>query len=179
MPPLHPAIVHYPVALTLVSVIADTIAVAASVPSLLPLGSWGMAIAAAGAIVAAAAGYWDMKRDNLAHETHEIVHLHMKSGLALATALVLVAVWRWVATPPATAYLLVGWALVAGIALQAWLGGEIVYAHGGGVAAAGQGTADPQEAKKPSRRFYRMLTGKDSASSSEESAASSHGSSSR
>lgn len=172
MPPLHPAVVHYPIALTLVSVAADTVAVAADMPSLLAVGSWGMAIAAAGAIVAAAAGYSDMKRDDLAHETHEIVHLHMKSGFVLATALVLVAAWRWIAMPPSIAYLVVGWAIVAGIAVQAWLGGEIVYAHGGGVAAAGQGTTDPQQAKRPSRRFYRMLTGKEAASRPEKGAAS-------
>lgn len=178
MPPLHPALVHYPAALTVVAVVADTVAVAAGMPSLLPLGRWGMAIAGAGAVVAAGAGYADMKRDALAHETHEIVHLHMKSGFALATALVLVAAWRWLAEPPTILYLVIGWGLVGGIALQAWLGGEIVYAHGGGVAAAGQGTTDPQQAKKPSRRFYRMIMGKEPASHPAESATSSHESSS-
>jgi uncharacterized membrane protein len=160
MPLIHPALVHFPIALTVTAVIADTVAVAAGIPSLLPVGGWTIAIAAAGAVVAAIAGYVDMKRNTLADETHEIVHLHMKSGIALASALILVAAWRWALEAPSTGYLMIGWILVAAVALQAWLGGEIVYAHGGGVAAAGQGPMPESEAKKPSRRFIRLLTGK-------------------
>ena len=41
--------------------------------------------------------------------------------------------------------------------LQAWLGGEIVYAHGAGVAAASQGLKPPEQAQRPSNRFYRLI----------------------
>lgn len=160
MPPVHPALVHYPVALAATSVIADTFAVAVGAPALLILGQWGMAIAAAGAAIAAPAGYWDMKRDDLAHETHELVHLHMKSGLVLVVVLAFAALWRWSLAEPTLLYIALAWIVLAGVAIQAWMGGEIVYAHGGGVAAAGQGTAPEAEAKKPSRRFYSALTGK-------------------
>lgn len=160
MPPVHPVFVHYPIALGATSVLADTLALVARLPSLLVLGQWSMAIAAAGAVIAAIAGYWDMKRGDLAQETHELVHLHLKSGLVLLAALLVAAVWRWSLSEPTLFYLVFAWILLAGISLQAWMGGEIVYAHGGGVAAAGQGTASEEEAKKPSRKFYSMLTGK-------------------
>ncbi len=160
MPPVHPALVHYPVALAATSVIADTVAAAINVPALLILGQWGMAIAAVGAAIAAPAGYFDMKRGDLAHETHELVHLHMKSGLVLVVVLAIAALWRWSLAEPTLLYFVFAWIVLAGVALQAWMGGEIVYAHGGGVAAAGQGTAPEAEAKKPSRRFYRAITGK-------------------
>lgn len=160
MPPVHPVFVHYPIALGATSVLADTFALVARLPSLLVLGQWSMAIAAAGAVIAAIAGYWDMKRGDLAHETHELVHLHLKSGLVLLVALLVAAVWRWTLSDLTLLYLVFAWILLAGIALQAWVGGEIVYAHGGGVAAAGQGTAPEEEAKELSRKFYSMLTGK-------------------
>lgn len=163
MPPVHPALVHYPVALGVASVIADTVAAVAGFPQLFVLGQWSMAIAAAGAAVAAPAGYWDMKRDDLAHETHELVHLHMKSGLTLVVALVIAAIWCWSLDSPGLIYLVFAWIILFGLALQAWMGGEIVYAHGGGVAAAGQGTAPEEEAKRPSRRFYRVVMGTGSA----------------
>jgi len=167
MPPFHPIIVHYPIALSMTSVVADTTARLGGLPSLLPLGQWGMAIAAVGAVLAATAGYADMKRAGLAEETHVIVHLHMKIGLAVSTALVALALWRWLGQAPSALYLIVGWVVLAGVAIQAWLGGEIVYAHGGGVAAAGQGTAPAQEARQASRIFYNRLTGRNPAKESE------------
>ncbi|BBC71682.1 conserved hypothetical protein [Altererythrobacter sp. B11] len=168
MPPVHPALVHYPVALGVTSVIADTVAAVAGFPQLFVVGQWAMAIAAAGAAVAAPAGYWDMKRDDLAHETHELVHLHMKSGLTLVVALVIGAIWRWSLDSPAVTYLLFAWIVLGGLTLQTWMGGEIVYVHGGGVAAAGQGTAPEAEAKRPSRMLYRRLSGEREGSGSGE-----------
>lgn len=159
MPPIHPAIVHYPIALGVVSVLSETAATVFGVPSLRPLAAWSMAIAAGGALLAAGAGYWDMKRNKLAEETHQLVHLHLKSGIILTVALIVAAVWRWSAVSPSIFYLLYTWGVLGGLAVQAWLGGEIVYSHGGGVAAAEQGSASPTEAKRPSRRFYRWLTG--------------------
>jgi len=171
MPPIHPAIVHYPIALGVVSVLAETAALVFGVPSLAPLAYWTIAIAALGAILAAGAGYWDMNRDELARETHELVHLHLKSGLILMIALIIAAAWRWSLSSPSFFYLLFAWAIVAGLAVQAWLGGEIVYSPGGGVAAANQGTASPEEAKRPSRRFYRWIKGRDLKSNGDDHAA--------
>lgn len=158
MPPVHPAIVHYPIALGVVSVLSETAATVLSAPSLRPLAHWTMVLAAAGAILAVGAGYLDMKRARLSEETHELVHLHLKSGVTLMVALVAAAVWRWSAASPSIFYLLFGWTILAGLAVQAWLGGEIVYSHGGGVAAADQGTISAVEAKRPSRRLYYWLT---------------------
>lgn len=160
MPPIHPAIVHFPIALTVVSIAADTWSRAGGPDSLAPVGQWTIAAAAAGSVLAALAGYLDMKRNHLAHETHEMVHLHMKFGIGLVVALVVAAFWRWSVPAPSAVYLIAGWIVVAAIGAQAWFGGEMVYAHGAGVAAAGQGSTSESEAKTPSRRLYRLLTGK-------------------
>ena len=122
-------------------------------------------------ILAAGTGYWDMNRNELARETHELVHLHLKSGLILMIALIVAAVWRWSLSSPSIFYLLFAWAIVAGLVVQAWLGGEIVYSHGAGVAAANQGTASSEEAKRPSRRFYRWIKGRDLKSNGDDHAA--------
>src|SRR3546814_15816451 len=78
MSPLHPAIVHFPIGLTIASVIADTAAAATGWSSLASAGAWMVLGAAAGVTVAVAAGYYDMKRDSLCEETHRLVHLHLR-----------------------------------------------------------------------------------------------------
>lgn len=160
MPPIHPALVHFPVALGVVSVVSDTVAALFGVSSLYAVGQWAMAGAAAGAALAILAGHSDMKRDALQRETHEIVHLHLKIGWSVGIALLALAVWRWLGGMPGPAYLVAAWLAAALLMLQAWLGGEMVYAHGAGVAATGQGTEPPEKAQRSSLRFYRVLTGK-------------------
>src|SRR3546814_14242437 len=80
MSPLHPAIVHFPIGLTIASVIADTAAAATGWSSLASAGAWMVLGAAAGVTVAVAAGYYDMTRDSLCEETQRLVHLHLRFG---------------------------------------------------------------------------------------------------
>ena len=163
MPPLHPAIVHFPVALAVTSVASDTAGALLAIRSLKSVGEWTIAIAVGGAALAVAAGYRDMRRDALKARTHAMVHLHLRFGWAVLIALIALAVWRWIATLPSAIYLGLGWLTVALVLLQAWLGGELVYAHGAGVAAAGQGHLAASEAQLPSIRLYRRLMGTDPA----------------
>ena len=159
MPPIHHAIVHFPIALTVTSVACDTNAFLGGPGTLASVGLWSIALAAAGALIAALAGYADMKRDDLAHETHELVYLHMKAGTVVVFLLMAIALWRWDLALPNCGYMTGSWLAVTAVALQAWLGGEIVYAHGGGVAAAGQGTMSAEVAKRPPRRLIRLVKG--------------------
>lgn len=111
--------------------------------------------------MAVAAGHRDMRRDALKARTHVMVHLHLRFGWAVLIALIALAAWRWTATLPGAIYLGLGWLTVALVLLQAWLGGELVYAHGAGVAAAGQGQRAASEAQLLSIRLYRRLMGTD------------------
>lgn len=157
MPPIHPAIVHFPVALGIVAIVSDSAAIILEISSLYAVGQWAIAGAAVGGGFAILAGYADMKRDALKETTHEIVHLHLKIGWIVGACLLTLALWRWLNSEPGLGYLIGGWLMVAVLLLQAWLGGEMVYAHGAGVAAAGQGTEPAEKAQQPSLRFYRTL----------------------
>src|SRR3546814_8668501 len=95
MSPLHPAIVHFPIGLTIASVIADTAAAATGWSSLASAGAWMVLGAAAGVTVAVAAGYYDMKRDSLCEETHRLVHLHLRFGWGILIGLWILTAWRW------------------------------------------------------------------------------------
>ena len=160
MPPIHPAIVHFPIALGVSSVAADSAGLLLNEPSVLGFAKWSLIGAAATAIAAAAAGYADMKRAALTEATHKLVHLHRASGVTLVVGLLLLATWRWFVDQPSSAYMLVGWVIVGLTLFQAWLGGELVYARGAGVAPADQGTEPQVTAKLRTARLYASLTGK-------------------
>lgn len=93
--------------------------------------------------------------------THRLAHLHIGVGWTAVVALIALGVWRWTAGAPGIGYLLMAWLIMVLVLLQGWLGGEMVYAHGAGVAATGQGQSPAQKAQRPSRSFYRLLTGRD------------------
>src|SRR3546814_16574217 len=95
MSPLHPAIVHFPIGLTIASVIADTAAAATGWSSLASAGAWMVLGAAAGVTVAVAAGYSDMKRDRLCEATPRLVHLHLRFGWGILIGLWILPACGW------------------------------------------------------------------------------------
>ena len=152
MPPLHPAFVHFPIALVMFSFIADLLGRLFSKPSLRSAGFWCLVGALIGAALAAATGYYDFTRDALG-ETSRYVDFHQDVGLILVGAVVVLTLWRWLAyarrdVSPGIAYLVAA-LLVVGLTLfQGWYGGEMVYSQGAGVAAAGKGTEPPVNGKQ-------------------------------
>ena len=162
LPPMHPALVHLPIAFVVLSVLADLCAKFTRRESLRNVGLWSMIAALLSGVMTIAAGYWDMNRTALNHDTHEYVDLHMKIGWAFGACLMLLTIWRWrirqqarrvVTNPYAIAALL----LFALTLFQGWFGGEIVYSHGAGVAAAGQGTEPATKAQERLARVRDLL----------------------
>src|SRR5947209_13042826 len=124
MPPLHPAFVHFPIALIVFSFIADLLGRIFASRSLRAAGFWSLLTGGLFAVITAATGYWDMKRDALG-ETYKYVDFHMDVGwILLGTAIVLL-LWRWVAyarrdVSPGIPYLILA-LLLAGLTLfQGW-----------------------------------------------------------
>lgn len=164
--PVHPALVHLPIAFVLLSVAADLCARLAKSESrraaFRSVGFWSLLAGLVGGGLAIAAGYIDMKRANLTPETSEFVDLHMTIGWVLCVCLVILSAWRWLIWHRGqmtinTAYLVAAF-LVLGITLfQGWYGGEMVYAYGAGVAPAGQGTETVQAAKGPLMAVRNLL----------------------
>jgi uncharacterized membrane protein len=163
MLPIHPILVHFPVSLVTVAVGADVIGRLRPSAETRTLGFWCLVVAVFGAAGAVAAGFIDMYRADLAETTHSYVHLHRDIGLLLLAALALLAVWRWRIwrrTAPADRagwpYLLSAMAVFTLVVFQGWFGGELVYGHGAGVSAAGQGVESPEEGQMRLAPFARF-----------------------
>ena len=146
MPPIHPAIIHYPIALIVCSFIAELLGYIRKSTLLRGAGGFTLAGALIGAILAILAGYYDMGRAHLA-ETHDYVHVHLIIGWALFALLSALALWRWRISrsgkSAGTAYLALAACASLLTLFQAWYGGEMVYSQGAGVAAAGKGVEPP------------------------------------
>src|SRR5436309_3119267 len=99
LPPIHPALVHLPIAFVLLSVAADLCARLIKVElrraRFRIVGFWSLVAGLAGGVLTIAAGYVDMNRAALAPETHELVDLHLTIGWVLAVSLIVLTAWRW------------------------------------------------------------------------------------
>ena len=156
--PVHPALVHLPIAFVLLSVAADLVARLAKSETqraaFRSVGFWSLLAGLVGGALAIAAGYLDMNRASFKPETDQFVDLHMTIGWALGGCLVVLAAWRWLIWHRGqmtinNSYLVAAF-LVLGITLfQGWYGGEMVYSYGAGVAPTGQGTEAATVARQP------------------------------
>jgi uncharacterized membrane protein len=164
--PVHPALVHLPIAFVLLSVVADLCARLAKSESrraaFRSVGFWSLLAGLVGGALAIAAGYLDMNRATLSPETHELVDLHMTIGWALGVSLVILSAWRWLIWHRGqmtinTAYLVGAFLVLAITLFQGWYGGEMVYAWGAGVSPAGQGTETVQAARGPLMAVRNIL----------------------
>lgn len=143
MGPIHPALVHFPIALTLASVAIDVYGAATKNAVARVVGFWTLVAATLGANAAVIAGLYDMEK---AKGHVDLVHVHMWLGLSLLVVLFAATLWRlrlYRRGGGVGAYAVVAPAIALGIVVQGWLGGELVYANGVGVAVkAGAGEHD-------------------------------------
>jgi uncharacterized membrane protein len=152
MPPLHPAFVHYPIALVTFSFLADLLGRVFNVRSLRSAGFWSLVAALIFGAITVTTGYFDFKRDALG-DVSKYADFHMDVGWILISAVLVLCLWRWLVyarrdLPPGIPYLIAA-LIVLGLTLfQGWYGGEMVYSQGAGVAAAGKGTEAPSAGKQ-------------------------------
>jgi uncharacterized membrane protein len=164
IPPIHPAIVHFPIALIIVAFFADLFGRKSARPSVRNFGFGCLILALCLGVVTLAAGYIDMERLPLSSPAHDYVHIHMYTGLVLAAVLVALTFWRWriFRSPSQTirgSYFAVGILLLALTVFQGWYGGEMVFSQGIGVAAAQQGTEEAAKAQHRLAAASRIVTG--------------------
>src|SRR5690348_4166128 len=95
LPPLHPALVHFPIALVTLSFIFDLFGRMLRKKSLFSAGWWTLCAASITTILAMPLGYLDMKRDMLSPHTHELVDIHLKIGWVLFVVISALTLWRW------------------------------------------------------------------------------------
>jgi uncharacterized membrane protein len=153
MPPLHPAFVHFPIALVVFSFIADVLGRLFNKSSLRAAGFWSLIGALVFGAITAVTGYYDMTRmRGVLGETFKYVDFHMDVGFILVGAVIVLTAWRWFAyarrdRSPGIPYLIAALVLMGLVLFQGWYGGEMVYSQGAGVAATGKGT-EPAAAGK-------------------------------
>jgi len=159
---LHPALVHFPIALITFSVICELIGRFKQSPFARTVAWWTMVAALIGGAFTVAAGYYDMWHANLQEATHALVHQHLAIGWVLVVSVILLTLWRWRVRLNPMRH--VGWGYLTSSLLvlcltflQGWYGGEMAYAFGAGVPAAGQGQMPPQEAQANLERVKDTL----------------------
>lgn len=141
IPNLHPAVVHFPIALT---VIAFLLSLAAYVRRSHPVsaqlaaaGHFTLWLAAMGAAAAVLFGWLAFNSVNHDDAGHAAMLLHRSWAVPTAIGLILLASWdAWkyrVNQLIPVPMLFILFLLTQSIAVTAWLGGEVVYRHGIGV----------------------------------------------
>jgi uncharacterized membrane protein len=139
--PLHPALVHFPIALSLVGLLLDLVSRHPRARSLAAGGAVVMALAALGGIAATLTGQLAEEEAAAPRAARALLERHEELGEAAMWALLAVAVARLVLAwrgafkgALAWAYLAAALAVAALVGYQGSLGGELVYRHGVGTA---------------------------------------------
>ena len=133
--PLHPALVHFPVACWSLATLADGVALLWQPTHLQPLAALLLVTGCAMGLLAAIAGFVEFLKLGDGHPAERTAQCHM--GLALcseclyAGSLALRIEGHALVAPTAWALALSGMGLVT-LLLTGWLGGKLVYGYGVG-----------------------------------------------
>jgi uncharacterized membrane protein len=141
--PLHPALVHFPIALSLVAVLFDFVSRHPRARRLEPAGGVLMGLAALGGIAATLTGQLAEEEAVVPRAARALVDRHEELGeiamwVLIAVALVRLALaWRGAFKGLiAWGYLALALAAAVLVGYQGMLGGELVFRHGIGTAPA-------------------------------------------
>lgn len=129
---MHPALVHFPIALLPLAIGADALGIAAGNETLLSFGQMAICIAAAGAVAAAVTGLIAGEEVNVEGSSQDMLMTHRNLNFIATLVAAGLAFWR-IKHAPDAAYLGVGAAGVGILAYTAYLGGKLVYNVGVGV----------------------------------------------
>lgn len=134
---LHPSVVHFPLALLPLALIADALGKLTGRKSLMNVGRAVMPIGAASAALAGTAGLLAQGSANATGEARNILIRHRTINMGLVGLTSAMAFMRRKTEAPSAGYLLAGFAGLALMNYTAYLGGKMVYEHGVGVKPAG------------------------------------------
>ncbi|MEX2569663.1 MAG: DUF2231 domain-containing protein [Gemmatimonadota bacterium] len=146
---VHPALVHYPLALLPTSVLADVLGRLTGSDRLHELGRYTMPLAAASGLVAGVFGFIAQESVEADGEAHDLLVTHRTLNLAAVALSALMVKERLRTKRPSWTYLFGGLAGLSVVGYSAYIGGKMVYTHGVGVEAA----AGVREAAAPEVAF--------------------------
>jgi uncharacterized membrane protein len=133
--PLHPVFVHFTIALTASSLVSDALGRLLDSRSLSDTGFWTMAGASLATLATILSGAISAAKAPLEEgEARSFLRLHMVLGFVFYGLLLAVAIWRltfWQNAEVVSFWYLAAMAVVALVmAMQGYLGGELVYRYG-------------------------------------------------
>jgi uncharacterized membrane protein len=135
---LHPAIVHFPVALLLCALLAELVWLWRKADFWRDMAFWLLLGGTLGTGAAALTGGWAEDSLTMSNTLHEAVEQHETIGYILVWLYACLLVWKILrrqTMPAAENRIFLGALLVATVLLvySGWLGGELVYEYGAGV----------------------------------------------
>jgi uncharacterized membrane protein len=143
---MHPSLVHLPITLFPTAIGIDLVGRATGNDRLLETGRHAIGLAAIGAAVSAITGLIAQEEVNVEGKAKDMLITHRNINLTATIMTALMSRWRSRQSRPSAAYLALGLAGIGALTYSAYLGGELVYHHGVGVAPAkGQFREHPPE----------------------------------
>ena len=133
----HPAVVHFPIALVPVSVVADTIGTMTDEPRWSWMGRVLLTTAAGGAAAAATTGLIAQEEVRTSDQAHAMLVTHRTLNAGAGVVIMALAFGRRHRERATWAEIALGVFTVGMLTYSAWLGGRMVYEHGVGVKPAG------------------------------------------
>ena len=133
---MHPALVHFPLALFPISIGADLLGRATDNETLMEVGRNTMPLAIASGLAAGVAGLMAQTQVEADGRALDLLKTHRTLNLATVAAATALAVHRSRTERPSLGYLAAGLGALAVLSYSGSLGGEMVYKHGVGVRAA-------------------------------------------
>jgi len=134
--PVHPAVVHFPVACWSLATVADVVGLLWAPPWLWPLAFVLTVLGCVSGLLAALAGFLELLKLPAEHPAGSTANAHM--GLALTTwclyaGSAFLRLHDQQPVPPGTWALALGGAGLLSLLATGWLGGKLVYGYGVGV----------------------------------------------
>jgi uncharacterized membrane protein len=135
MDTIHPIVVHFVIAMAVISVVFDLIGVLARRPNLFEVSFWNLLFATLAIFVAIIFGQVEAGLANPYGAASEILNLHSTLGWSLAGVLSVLTGWRYVIRSKdpqhlPLAFLAAGGVLSVLVAVQVTLGNQLIWVYG-------------------------------------------------
>lgn len=137
--PLHPRVVHFPIALTLAGALFAALGLLRQKPQWMAYGQLSLLLGWLGAIAAIITGLFDQSAAPQTPEVLAVINQHITAGIALLVAVGLALYWPlrnkrlWNAGAARWGYLALLLLIAVLVGIEGWLGGKLVYELGVGV----------------------------------------------
>ena len=132
---IHPIVVHFVIAMALISVVFDMIGVLTGRKNLFEVSFWNLIVATVAIFIAIIFGQIEAGLANPYGASRDILNIHSTIGWSLAGVLALLTSWRYVArqknpTALPRPFLALDVALAVLVVVQVYLGDKLVWVYG-------------------------------------------------